>query len=568
MLKVSFFSGQTERGPSVIPLFGPADSYFEKVAAPDLMPEVSTYIAGLRPRPDSQYMLACALGAGEYYSSNVNGDHFPEVALIHKPDDWTNNPALDAIRSADWPYGFPTFYNAQVFAHHRNKDASKGFGGVELSAWNPGMKRVELVTRLDRDKCAAFGGSGTWDKLKAGDYPDLSMGCKVPFDTCSICLDWEKYEEARATFDEARHKHPGDAILEFHKRMKQSGRGIRGLSITRADYCEHAKNSMNKILPDGRKVFVYNDFPRFFDISYVFIGADKIAKAMLKIAGEGRRHFFLEKQASAEIEVVGSAEIAEALGLEEKVANVDKRAKQKKSEITKDVMPSQFAGKAVPLLTQNEPDLPRDVLDLLGGMPLDSALSTPSGLGMVLRPREFQRIILIQMGKAPLANELEEKGEVFPKVKETEEMPLSEEAFSPPLARRILPFLSDRSALGPLIEKRVVVMAGRSPESTTTPSSHPSDLLRKIGAAYNGYRTGLMHLVASSQTLIEKSAGFREQELHKLAATSASELFTPLSFEYLRSAFYNECALGDTSLGMVKVGEDIRRKPACKGDSP
>jgi len=568
MLKVSFFNGQTEHGPSVIPLFGPADSYFEKVAEPGILPEVSAYIAGLRPRPDSQYMLACALGAGEYYSSNVNGDHFPESALIHKPDDWTNNAALDAIRAADWPYGFPTFYNAQVFAHHRNKDASKGFGGVELAAWNPYMKRVELVTRLDRDKCLAFGGSGTWDKLKAGEFPDLSMGCKVPFDTCSICLDWEKYEEAKATFDPSRHKHPGDAILEFHKRLKEGGqRGIRGLSITRKDYCQHAREMMNRILPDGRKVFVYNDYPRFFDISYVFIGADKIAKAMLKIAAEGKNYFFA-KQASDESRVVGSAEIADALGFEEKVANVDKKAKQKSGEITKDVVPSQFAGKAVPLLTQNEPDLPKDVLDLLGGSPLDSALSTPSGLGMVLRPREFQRIILIQMGKRPLADELEGKGEVFPKVEEAEEMPVSEDSFNPSLARRILPFLSDRSALGPLIEKRVVVLAGGSPESVDTPSSHPSDLLRKIGAAYNGYRNGLMHLVASSPTLISKTAGFKDGELHKLAHTAPTDLITPLSFMYLKEAFYNECSVGDTCTGVVKVGEDIRRKPACKGDSP
>src|SRR5690606_33352904 len=54
----------------------------------------------------------------------------------------------------------------------------------ELAAWNPHMKRVELVTRLDRDKCLSFGGQGVWDKLKSGHFPDVSMGTRVPFDCC------------------------------------------------------------------------------------------------------------------------------------------------------------------------------------------------------------------------------------------------------------------------------------------------------------------------------------------------------------------------------------------------
>src|SRR5690606_5481393 len=112
-------------------------------------------------------------------------------------------------------------------------------------------------------------------------HPDVSMGSKVPFDTCSITLDWKLYREAEATFNPKKHKHPGVAILEFHNDLKRrTGRGIRGLSVTRSDYSDYCLNRMNQILPDGRKVFVYNDFPRFFDISFVFIGADRTAKVM------------------------------------------------------------------------------------------------------------------------------------------------------------------------------------------------------------------------------------------------------------------------------------------------
>jgi hypothetical protein len=555
MLKVSYFPGESVRGPEVIPLFGPADSAFEKVAAPTLQSEVVQYIETLRPQNNSQYVLVNAMGAGEFYGSNINGDHFPENGLIHRPDEWHGVPSLDRIKSKAWPYGFPTFYNAHPFAHHRNKDPMRAFGEVELAVWNDGMKRVELVTRCDKDKCFKFGGVGVWDKLQDGQFPDVSMGTKVPFDTCSICLDWKLYREALQTFKPGRHKHPGIAVLEFHKRLKaKNGVGIRGLSITRKDYCEHAKRVMNRILPDGRKVFVYNDFPRFFDISFVFIGADKTAKVMLKIADGSRKLWSLP-----------SAEVAEKLGYveeSEKTASVDdelkiaflgKSAKNKRSEITKDVVPSQFAGKAVKILTKREDDLPDKTIDSLASMPLDKILSTTSGLGMVLRPREFQRIVIIQLGKRPLADELDRKGQVFPKTDDVEEMDMSPDAFHPILARLLLPLLAGRSALGPIIERRVVATSGRPEKGMKPPSSHPSDLLRKIGAAYNGYRQGIMDQIVHAQPLLDSAVGPHEVELHKLAHAPVEEVFTPLSFTYFKEAFLDEVPLGDPAGTVVHL---------------
>ncbi len=52
MIKTSFFSGDTERGPVAIPLFGPADAEFEKTAAPKLLPELSASIENLKARND------------------------------------------------------------------------------------------------------------------------------------------------------------------------------------------------------------------------------------------------------------------------------------------------------------------------------------------------------------------------------------------------------------------------------------------------------------------------------------------------------------------------------------
>lgn len=548
MLKVAFFPGVGPSGANVVPLFSPADAEFEKSASAQLLPEVSKYISALRPRSDAQYVLLNAMGAGEWWGSNVNGDFFPEAALIHKPDTWTGNPLVDKPRSKDWGYGFPTFYFAHPYAHHRNKDASRAFGEVELAAWHPKMKRVELVARVDKDKCEKYGGTGVWDKLKAGEYVDVSMGCKVPYDTCSICLDWKAYRAAQATFSPHRHKTPGDAVLEVHKRLKSEGKGgIRGLSITRHDYCDHARRSMNRILPDGRKVFVYNDYPKFFDISFVFVGADKTAKVMMKIADSGKMWS------------LPSAQLAEKLGYEEalessfhageehektasiddplKVAFVGKLAKKKDAEIVKDTVPSQFAGSAVPLLTKHEGDLPKEILDALAAVSPETALSTTGGLGVVLRPREFQRIILIQLGKREEADHLDRANASFPKTDEIEDMALGPSSFSGGLARLLLPLLGERSALGPFIEKRVVVTGETPKEKKGSPSSLSSPLLRKIGAAYNGYRLRLMDLIPHTQDLMATVA---PTELNKLASASAEELFTPLTANYLKLAFRDE----------------------------
>jgi len=545
MIKLAFFPSMAAHGPVAIPLFTKeTDSFLEKTAAPDLLPEVAKYISTLRPQSDSQYVLMNAMGAGEWWGSNINGDYFTEASLIHRPDDWTGNPVIDRIKAKTWPYGFPTFYEAHPYAHHRNKDSAKAFGEVELAAWNDKMKRVELVTRVDKDKCISHGGQGVWDKLKIGGFPDVSMGCKVPFDTCSICLDWDLYKKAQGSFEKGKHRHPGEAVLAMHKALKSNGgKGIRGLSITRADYCEHALKSMNKILPDGRKVFVYNDYPKFFDISFVFIGADKTAKVMMKIASKS--YFFLSgAEAGEEVYEDGESTEKTAQVQNFKLA-LSKDAKDKEGEITKDVFPSQFASKAVPLLTKQEPSIPEDILNLLGSRPLGDALSTVTGMGMVLRPQEFQRVILVNSGARPMADHLDDVGMTFPKVDECADVPMAQGGFDSALAKLLMPLFGARSGFGPAIEKRVIIMLGRdapekgSKDKSKTSSSLSPEVLRKIGAAYNGYRQNVMNLIPESQSMLSRS-GLRDSELAKVASAPAGKLFTPLSAAYFKLAFQDE----------------------------
>jgi len=560
MIKVSTFLARNELGYSAVPLFGPADSEFEKVAAPSLLPPILQYIKGLRPQNDSQYVLVNALAAGEYFGSNINGDHFPEAALIHAPKGWTGNPLVDKALAKNWPYGFPTFYNAHPFAHHRNKDPKRAYGEVELALWNDHMKRVELVVRVDHAKCKEFGGIPVWDKLRVGQFPDVSMGSKVPYDTSSITLDWKLYREALDTFDPKRHRHPGIAVLEFHKKLKaKNGKGIPGVSVTRDDYDKYCKEQMNQILPDGMKVWVYNDFPRFFDISFVFIGADRTAKVMVYIVRNGSSFSIPSTKVAEDLGYMDDEDgvyMSKAASAEDRFLEALKTgAERKKAEINKQVVPSQMAGKAVPVMNQNEKDLPDDIINALGSRTPEEALSTSGGLGIVLRPREFQRITIIQMGSKPLADALNKDGIVFPKVDEVDESTkLDTDKFLPSLAKMLEPLMEGRSLLGPSVERRAV-MISCSPksgeESKKEASSHSSELLRKIGAAYNGYRAQLMGFVANTQDLMDRVTQ-SEGDLSKLASAEPEQVLTPLSYLYLRDAFLNELVVPKGEEAVVK----------------
>ena len=277
------------------------------------------------------------------------------------------------------------------------------------------------------------------------------------------------------------------------------------------------------------------------------------AKTMMKIAGDEK------------IWSLPSAELAEKLGyadtsteytevvktasasVEEetfKLAFLGKSAKQKKSEIVKDTIPSQFTSKAVPVVTKEEPNLPNKLLDMLGSRPLSEALATLTGMGITLRPKEFQRIVIVSTGNRPLADDLDRRSIVFPHEDSSFSGSLmGEDGMNPAIADLLLPFLENRSVFGPPIERRSVriLMQVRKPEeeNKVKHSSLSSDLLRKIGAAYTTYRNELMSKVAEAQDMITNS-GISDRELTSLAQLPVDALFTPMSAAHLKLAYWSE----------------------------
>jgi hypothetical protein len=234
IIKESTFPSMGLNGEPMVRLLDELPSSgIEKTAG--IHPEILAYKQQLEPEPGKTYVHILALGAGDFYGPNLNNDHFPWHGLQHDHTK-TAHPHM---------HGYKTFLNAHAFAHHVNKDPEKAYGDVLVSALNRKMKRVELIVVIDEEKCVRNGGQRTLEKIKAGKYPSTSMGCRVPFDVCSICGHKAKY---------------------------------------RREYCDHMRMNAGKLMGDGRKVFVYNPYPRFFDISFVFIGADRTSFVLEKVA--------------------------------------------------------------------------------------------------------------------------------------------------------------------------------------------------------------------------------------------------------------------------------------------
>ena len=202
------------------------------------------FLSGVTPEPGCSILLLNAMGAFETYDDNRNGDAFPDrpvgvgknVTCGHADCQHAAWVAADEVLSKH----YKTFLKAHFFEHHKNKDPEKAFGDVMRAFWNVRMQRVELLVRLYESKNRKLA-----ERIHAGEYPAVSMGCRVKYDVCNVC----------------GHRAP-----------------------TRAQYCGHAREKLRQVMPDGTKVCVHNPNPDFFDISAVFRPADPQGYMLKKVA--------------------------------------------------------------------------------------------------------------------------------------------------------------------------------------------------------------------------------------------------------------------------------------------
>lgn len=379
------------------------DRQYLRKHASSYHPKIAQYIENVKPMPDLVQILLTALGAYEYWGQNVNGDRFRTPSLSHDGED----------------YGHKTFATyANYFTHHVNKDPALAKGKVLHSVWNDNGKRVELIVginpSLDPEGAAA---------VDRGDDVTFSMGCKVPFDVCTVCGNRAK---------------------------------------TRTDYCDHLRYLMNQIDPVSNVlVGADNTLPKFFDISRVLIPADKTAHMWTKVASASNPYRLL---GSAQLAEMPSGKLNDTAYLMGKVAEqrefyVSKLANSKKSAevqksgaITKRIelkTSPEFTDKlerSVPiskaLLQSTAPALKRELIERIKhDYPLKSILSTLAALAMEPKPEEAEQLT------------------AGTKLEDLENMKLGPEHFSPELASALGPIVPERSFARPALVRRIVILA-------------------------------------------------------------------------------------------------------------
>lgn len=305
-------------------------------------PEITEFLDGFTPNPGYMYLHVIAMGAGEYYGCNINGDYFPEKDLIARHNTFVTT--------------------AKVFKEHDNKPTSQDYGKVVFSWYNPKMHRVELILAIDKVKGAEF-----VRRQEAGEQLEVSMGCRVAYDVCSICGN------------KARRK---------------------------SDYCSHIRYDKKKIYPDGKQPFMINYNPTFFDISIVRHRADRIAYVLSKVASSEERS--LQEENADFFENLGNAiplaPETRVFDIEEdellKTASeptVDKLAMIKRINSNAVKVMNAGISATAPALRAQEPDLPVPLLDHLAlNYSFPDILKSFFTNAMKLKPREATRIIIVQ----------------------------------------------------------------------------------------------------------------------------------------------------------------------------
>jgi len=190
-------SGTGPGGFPLIHLVEPGSAYglnqtagLTKTASGEHLSPVIELLEAIQPQPDRLYLVNSALGAGEYVGFNLRGDWFTEAGLKHTPPGWDSIPVWDidarrraAIVPEDVPgygpmcWGYPTFYNAHRFRHHRNNDPNRAYGYILGAFYDDRMHRVVLVSELIKDLCVKHGALNIYERIARGDFVDTSMGC-------------------------------------------------------------------------------------------------------------------------------------------------------------------------------------------------------------------------------------------------------------------------------------------------------------------------------------------------------------------------------------------------------
>lgn len=351
----------------------------------------------IKPHPKKIYVVIAPLGCEEYWGPNVNGDGFPDAGLRNDGKD----------------FGHKTFEHfANMFRHHINKDPNKGFGKIIHATMDDNMGRVIVISEVDRDLASEHGAQEFIDDLDNDVLPDVSMGCKVPYDRCSIC----------------DHKAKSPAF-----------------------YCEHLRypNMLKMDSETGKIAYAINDYPKFFDLSFVHRGADRSSGTLMKIASDytysNKKKFFMPSglQALVDAEVNYPEKTAE----EESVEVMIKMAEASQDDFHIFLQQN-------PWMVERENKLPSGFLDKLAMSSVEEIFPTLWSKGMPLRPDEVQYIFMNKVGHQKIAKRMYDNNLMLPIPEHSDDLEVTYK-FSPRVDKLAEAFYEKRTLRQPHFLERV-----------------------------------------------------------------------------------------------------------------
>lgn len=460
-----------------------------KIAAANvanLHPAIARFRDTVRPTPDGVYILLNAMGSTEFYGQNNNGDIFYERDLNHAPPGWDS---FTPEQMRDAARDWPFGYPTFLNAHLFVRHKNK----------DPGRSTGRVIIAV-------------WNARMH--RVDL-----VVFADRRLSRQFDAYE-----FLEAVDRGEFPAVSMGTRVVFDVCSWCGNQAKVESDYCECIRRHKGEIaqgrkgVPDGVQCGMINPKPRMFDISWVPRGADKTARMLMKIASDQRE--------------APATRAAAKLALEKRIP----------------VMGSE-QGKLGDL-EKREPAFPTDVLNRLGSRGLPKALSSTGMSGIVLRPQEYQRIVLISIGRPDIADDLDARGVTFPEVDEAVDMhghvdpaEVANDVLHLLAARGLL---QGRSIAGPALTRRLKDKT--PPAQEKQPQAETSPMLKKLAASYNGYRRALLlkvgamgHFMATNPVVAPQVTGERLLSAFAGGAvkTGASAL-VPESLVYLTGAHYND----------------------------
>lgn len=415
--------------------------------------EASDYIKAVEPRPGKTIVLVLALGAYERYDLNRNGDGFNEFP--YKPG---MQPTCGCCRADNGGWVaqdevLPAHYGSfeqygKVYRHHQNTDPQKACGDVIKAFWNPQMHRVELLIGVDNAIAPDLVA-----RIADGDYPAVSMGCRIKYDVCTIC----------------GHRAP-----------------------TRKQYCEHLKYNMRQVTQSGLRAGALNPSPRFFDISWVVRPADQTGYMLKKVAYEGAYTLRTAAEAGEYLDRVDEKRAAL-----QKLSDIDKVVRglpvdHKVSPLSEPEAHQvrQYHELIRPAL-QAMPPLDDQTLAALAQHSPAQVLSTLSAAGVILTTPEFIKLMAAKL--APGARVSEEaldaavgmQGNVFDffaqhpqlldQVVDSNLFDIRRENVRPEIAQKAEKYLEKRSTLSDYLSRALIPRDVRDEEPRWTDTLHVSD---------------------------------------------------------------------------------------------